>query len=159
MSHFAKVENGIVTEVLVVEQDFINTGALGDPSLWIQTSYNTIGNVHLDPVTRQPDGGIALRGNYAVIGGTYDAVNNVFISPKPFPSWLLNTSTWTWDPPVPRPVVDCNAFGCVENCINTFWNEETQSWGPMDIVTTPYPEDGHIYIWDFTKEEWVLNEN
>ena len=59
---------------------------------------------------------------------------------------------------LPRPVVDCNAFGCVENCINTFWNEETQSWGPMDIVTTPYPEDGHIYIWDFTKEEWVLNE-
>jgi hypothetical protein len=38
MSHFAKVENGIVTDVTVAEQDFIDSGALGDPSLWVQTS-------------------------------------------------------------------------------------------------------------------------
>jgi hypothetical protein len=106
MSHFAKVENGIVTEVLVVEQDFINTGALGDPALWIQTSYNTRGCVHYDPVTREPDGGVALRGNYAVIGGTYDVVNDVFVDPQPFPSWSLDTSTWLWKPPVPRPEND-----------------------------------------------------
>ena len=149
MSYFAKVENGVVIEVLSVEQDFIDTGALGDPSLWIQTSYNTVGNVHLDPVTRQPDGGIALRGNYAVIGSIYDAVNDVFIPPKPFPSWSLNTTTWLWNPPVPRPEDDT---------INKIWNEDTLSWGPMEVVTTPYPEDGHVYIWDFAKEEWVLNE-
>ena len=149
MSHFAKVENGVVTELLTVEQDFIDTGALGDPSLWIQTSYNTIGSVHLDPVTRQPDGGIALRGNYAVIGGIYDAVNDVFYEKQPFPSWTLDTTTWLWNPPVPRPEDDS---------INKIWNEDTQSWGPLDIVTTPYPEDGHVYIWDLAKEEWVLNE-
>lgn len=39
MSHFAKVENGIVTHVIVAEQDFINSGLVGDPSIWIQTSY------------------------------------------------------------------------------------------------------------------------
>jgi len=148
MSHFAKVENGIVTQVLTVEQDFIDTGALGDPSLWIQTSYNTRGCVHYGQ-DKQPDGGIALRGNYAAIGGTYDAVNDVFIDPQPFPSWLLNTSTWRWEPPIPRPENDN---------INTIWHEDTQSWGPMEVVTTPYPEDGHVYVWDFAKEEWVLNE-
>jgi hypothetical protein len=144
--------------VLIVEQDFIDTGALGDPSLWVQTSYNTIGNVHVDPVTRQPDGGVALRGNYAVIGGTYDAVNDVFIDPKPYPSWTLDTSTWLWEPPVPRPEANCDV-NCTDVCINTIWNEETQSWGPLPVVTTPYPEDGHTYIWDFAKEEWVLNES
>jgi hypothetical protein len=146
MSHFAKIENGIVTEVLVVEQDFINTGALGDPSLWVQTSYNTRGNVHVDPVTKQPDGGVALRGNYAVIGGTYDAVNDVFYEAQPYPSWTLDTSTWLWEPPIPRIEGDL---------VNTIWNEDTQSWGPLPVVTTPYPEDGGIYIWDIAKQEWV----
>lgn len=154
MSHFAKVENGIVTEVLVVEQDFIDTGALGDPSLWIQTSYNTLGSVHLG-TDRKPDGGIALRGNYAAVGSTYDAEHDVFISKRPFPSWSLNTTTWLWEPPVPRPTNDCNTLGCTEDCIRTVWNEETQSWGAMEIVTTPYPEDGNVYIWDIAKQEWV----
>lgn len=158
MSHFAKVENGIVTQVLVVEQDFINTGALGDPSLWIQTSYNTKGTVHYDPITKKPDGGVALRGNYAIIGGTYDAVNDVFIDPQPYPSWILNTSTWVWEPPIPRPTTSCDSNGCDDVCINTIWHEDTQSWGPMDIVEVPYPEDGKNYIWDIAKQEWVLNE-
>ena len=81
MSHFAKInENNVVTEVIVAEQDFINSGAVGDPAAWIQTSYNTRGNVHLGP-DGNPDGGVALRGNYAGIGYTYDAVNDVFVAP------------------------------------------------------------------------------
>jgi len=84
MSHFAKVENGIVTQVLVAEQDFINTGAMGHG--WIQTSYNTHGGVH-------NEGGTPLRKNYAGVGYTYDNDRDAFIPPQPFPSWILNEDT------------------------------------------------------------------
>jgi hypothetical protein len=93
MSHFAKIENNIVTQVIVAEQDFIDTGILGDPSQWIQTSYNTRGGVHLN-------GGTPLRKNYAGIGYTYDSVLDAFIPPKPHASWLLNEDTCQWHPPV-----------------------------------------------------------
>ena len=92
MSHFAKVENGIVTQVIVAEPDFIATGALGDPAAWIQTSYNTQGNQHPE--------GRPLRGNYAGIGYTYDAENDVFIAPKPSDDAILNMQTWLWELPV-----------------------------------------------------------
>ena len=111
MSHFAKVENGIVTQVLVVEPDFVATGALGDPGSWIQTSYNTINNQHTQ-------GGEPLRGNYAGIGYTYDAENVVFIPPKPYQSWMLQRATWSWVPPMPAPA-DGKPYT---------WNEETKSW-------------------------------
>ena len=110
MSHFAKVENGIVTQVIVVEQDVLNTGLWGDPSLWVQTSYNTIGGQHPE--------GRPLRGNYAGIGFIYDKTNDVFYAPQPYPSWTIATPTWTWTPPVPRPTDDK---------LYT-WNEETKTW-------------------------------
>jgi hypothetical protein len=110
MSHFAKVENGIVTQVIVAESDFIATGALGDPAAWIQTSYNTVGNQHPE--------GRPLRGNYAGIGYTYDAGNDVFYAPQPFPSWILSIDTWTWGAPVDYPT-----DGKVYN-----WDEATLSW-------------------------------
>ena len=91
MSHFAKIENGIVTQVIVAEPDFIATGALGDPAAWVQTSYNTIGNQHPE--------GRPLRGNYAGIGYTYDAENDVFVAPKPADDATLNTTTWLWEVP------------------------------------------------------------
>ena len=91
MSHFAKVENNLVTQVIVAEPDFIATGALGDPAAWVQTSYNTIGNQHPE--------GRPLRGNYAGIGYTYDAENDVFIAPKPADDATLNTTTWLWEIP------------------------------------------------------------
>lgn len=117
MSHFAKVINGIVTEVLVVNQDVLNTGLFGDPALWIQTSYNTRGGVHYGP-DGLPDGGEPLRKNYAGIGYTYDPVRDAFYEPKPYPSWVLNDDTCFWEAPVPRPN-DGNIY---------FWDEETQSW-------------------------------
>lgn len=117
MSHFAKVVNGIVEEVTVAEQDFIDAGYLGDPSLWVQTSFNTKGNVHYGP-DGNPDGGVALRGNYAFIGGTYDKENDVFYEPQPFPSWTLNRSTWLWEPPVPYHQ-DGNQY---------IWDEPTKNW-------------------------------
>jgi hypothetical protein len=91
MSHFAKVENNLVTQVIVAEPDFIATGALGDPAAWVQTSYNTIGNQHPN--------GTPLRGNYAGIGYTYDKENDVFVAPKPSDDATLNTTTWLWEVP------------------------------------------------------------
>jgi hypothetical protein len=118
MSHFAKVENGIVTQVIVAEQDFIDSGHAGDPGDWVQTSYNTRGGVHYGQ-DGNPDGGLALRLNYAGIGYIYDAVADVFYRASPYPSWLLNTADYTWQAPVPYPADENKHFA---------WNEDTQSW-------------------------------
>ena len=117
MSHFAHVQNGIVDNVIVAEQDFINSGAVGPANEWVQTSYNTRGNVHYGQ-DGQPDGGVALRGNYAGVGYTYDAQNDVFYAPQPFPSWILNHSTWLWESPVPYPT-DGKFYT---------WDEATKNW-------------------------------
>lgn len=126
MSHFAKVENGIVTNVIVAEQEFINTGALGDPSQWVQTSYNTYHGVHYGP-DRKPDGGVALRGNYAGVGAIYDAVHDVFYPPRPkdhnnieCASWTISAPNWTWTPPIPMPTGEDNYY----------WDETKQTWLP-----------------------------
>jgi hypothetical protein len=95
MSHFAKVIDGIVAEVLVIEQDVIDTGAFGDPSLFVQTSYNTYGGQHPDD---RP-----LRKNYAGVGDTYDAERDAFYAPPPFASWTLNEDTCLWTAPTPYP--------------------------------------------------------
>jgi len=97
MSHFAKVENGIVTQVMVVEKEVLDLGHWGDPSLFVQTSYNTSGGVHRL-------GGTPMRKNYAGIGYTYDAGRDAFIPPKPFASWILDEGTCLWSAPTPMPV-------------------------------------------------------
>ena len=104
MGHFAKVLNGVVQQVIVAEPDFFNTFVDSSPGEWIQTSYNTRGNVHYAPNSNEPDGGVALRGNYAGIGYIYDRTNDVFYPPKPFDSWSISVETnWLWNPPVPYP--------------------------------------------------------
>jgi len=125
MSYFAKVEDGVVTEVLAVEQEQIDTGMWGNPSLWIQTSFNTKGGVHYGQ-NGKPDGGIALRGNYAGIGHIYDKANDVFYPPRPVDrnqilcsSWTISAPNWTWTPPI------------------------------------PYPDDKNFYDWDETTTNWV----
>jgi len=117
MSHFAKVEQGIVTQVIVAEQDFIDTVLVGDPCKWIQTSYNTRHNIHYDS-SGNPDGGIALRGNFAGIDYVYDKENDVFYPPKPHNSWTLNKEIWDWMPPVEYPK-DGSFYK---------WNELIQEW-------------------------------
>ena len=94
MSHFAKVTDGKVTQVIVAEKEFFDTYVDSTPGEWIQTSYNTQGGKHLL-------GGTPLRGNYAGIGYTYDRANDVFYAPKPGDDWVLNTTTWTWENPNP----------------------------------------------------------
>ena len=108
MSHFAQVVDGIVTQVLVIEQDVIDTGFFGTG--WIQTSYNTQGGAHPE--------GRPLRKNYAGIGYTYDPVRDAFISPKPYPSWVLNEDTCLWAAPVACPTDDKMYT----------WDEVTNTW-------------------------------
>lgn len=109
MSHFARVTaQGIVEQVIVAEQDFIDT--LPDRTSWVQTSYNTRGGQHPE--------GRPLRKNYAGIGYSYDSVRDAFIPPKPYPSWVLNENTCLWDAPTPYPT-----DGKIYN-----WDENTQQW-------------------------------
>ena len=98
MAHYAKVENNLVTNVIVAEQEFIDT----QDGTWVQTSYNTRGNVHYGQ-DKEEDDGVALRGNYAGIGDTYDSTNDVFYEPKPYASWTLGTNSWLWNAPINHP--------------------------------------------------------
>ena len=101
MSHFAKIDsNNIVENVIVAEKDFINSGVVGDEFLWVQTSYNN-----------------NFRGKYAANGDTWDKVNEVFISPQPYPSWTLDAD-FNWQAPISRPT-----DGLIYS-----WNEETLAW-------------------------------
>ena len=95
MSHFAEISGSTVTRVIVAEQDFINSGAVGTGSNWIQTSYNTHGGVHYGP-DGEPDGGVALRKNYAGVGYTYNSGSDAFISPQP-PNFVSSSLTFYED--------------------------------------------------------------
>jgi len=120
MSHFAKVNNGIVEQVIVAEPEFFNTFVDSSPGQWIQTSYNTHGGVHYNPDTGEPsiDQTKALRKNYAGIGYTYDLDRDAFIPPQPYASWVLNEETCLWDSPIPYPT-DGNTYK---------WDELTLNW-------------------------------
>jgi hypothetical protein len=89
MSHFAKVVNGIVVQVIVAEPEFFDTFVDSSPGTWIQTSYNTYGGQHPE--------GRPLRKNYAGIGYTYDSTRDAFIPPKPEGNWTLNEETCLWE--------------------------------------------------------------
>lgn len=110
MAHFAKVEDGIVTQVIVAEQDVIDSGLFGDPASWVQTSYNTYGGQHPE--------GRPLRKNFAGIGYTYDAERDAFIAPRIFDSWNLNEETCLWEPPIPYPE-DGKLYS---------WDDENLAW-------------------------------
>ena len=117
MGHFAKVVDGKVTQVIVAEPEFFQTFVDSSPGAWLQTSYNTRGNVHYGQ-DGQPDGGVALRGNYAGVGYSYDAQADAFIPPQPYTSWVLSPLTFLWEAPVAMPT-DGKPYA---------WDEATQSW-------------------------------
>ena len=116
MAHYAKIVDGVVTNVIVAEQDFIDT----QEGIWVQTSYNTQGGQHLL-------GGTPLRKNYAGIGYIYDSTRDAFYTSKPFPSWALNETTCLWEAPVAYPDDDKNYA----------WNEDTTSW--TEVTDAPIP--------------------
>jgi hypothetical protein len=96
MAHFAKVVDGIVTQVIVAEPEFFDTFIDTSAGEWVQTSYNTYGGVHIL-------GGTPLRKNFAGIGFTYDKSLDAFIPPKPYPSWVLNEESCLYEPPITKP--------------------------------------------------------
>ena len=106
MSHFARVENGFVAQVIVAEQDFVDK----QPGKWVQTSYNTRAGVN-------SRGGLALRKNYAGIGYVYDEKRDAFYALQPYKSWALDEKTCQWTPPVAMPT---KGFWS--------WDEKTLSW-------------------------------
>ena len=105
MAHFAKVQDGIVTQVIVAEPEFFDTFVDSSPGEWIQTSYNTRGGVHYQPDSNIPsaDQSKALRKNYAGIGYTYDRERDAFIPPKPYSRWVLDEQTCLWVAPTQYP--------------------------------------------------------
>jgi hypothetical protein len=108
MAHFAEIdEKGIVKRVIVADQSFIDSGKVGDPKNWVQTSYN--GNI---------------RKNYAGIGFSLDKSLDAFVPPKPFDSWVLDANTARWKAPreIPRDGKDY------------VWNEERKGW---DLTEKP----------------------
>ena len=122
MSHFAKIENGIVTQVIVAEQDFIDT----QEGTWVQTSYNTRGGVHYQPDSNTPseDQSKALRKNYAGRGYVYDAGRDAFYQQQPFSSWVLNESECVWYAPLDYPQ-DGNKYRWDEDL---YQSDNTQGW-------------------------------
>jgi hypothetical protein len=110
MAHYALIEDGVVVNVLVAEQDFIDTMS----GTWVQTSYNTQAGVHLL-------GGTPLRKNYAGIGMVYDVDRDAFYVPQRYPSWSLNEDTCIWEAPVAHPTDE----------LNYTWDEETLSWAEV----------------------------
>jgi hypothetical protein len=115
MSHFAKVKDGKVVQVIVAEKEFFDTFVDTSAGTWLQTSYNTLANQHPE--------GRPLRGNYAGIGYTYDATNDVFYAPQPYPSWTLNNTTWTWEAPVAM-----STDGKIYK-----WNESITNWEEVTL--------------------------
>ena len=120
MAHFAKIdENNMVIGVLVIEQGLIDSGMFGEPSSFIQTSYNTYGSVHTL-------GGTPLRKNYAGVGYAYDSTRDAFIPQQPHASWVIDEETCLWNAPTPYPD-DGKVYS---------WEEETLSW-----IEVEFPEE------------------
>jgi len=142
MAHFAKVVDGIVTEVIVAEQDFIDSMLDTTPGTWIKCSYNTRKGVHYesDGVTPSADQTKALRKNYPGIGFKYDKQADAFHSQRPynpetnvvFNSWTLNTTTYAWEPPTPRPTDGSHYEWNETTTAWERWNPETRTFEPLD---------------------------
>lgn len=124
MAHLAKIQNGIVVQVIPASQDAVDAGVFG--SEWVQTSYNTFGGQHRF-------GGTPLRKNYAGIGYSYDTERDAFIPPKPYASWVLDEDTCLWNAPVAMPsIIQPTEF---ETGTSYVWNEETTSWDEVIVPT------------------------
>ena len=126
MAHYAKVLNGKVIDSIVADQEFMGEFVDSTPGEWIQTSYNTRGGVHYkeDGTTPSADQSKALRKNFGSRDMEYDSVADAFHSPKPYPSWTLNSTTFLWEPPVEEPTATDD--------IEYVWNESNKSWDKVE---------------------------
>jgi len=139
MAYFANVENGVVTNVIVADQEFINSGVL--PGLWLETTFGALGGVVY--VDNKPTDLPSVRKNYAGIGDTYDLILDAFVPKKPYSNWVLNETTCLWEPPIPYPT-----DGAYYK-----WNEDLTQWDY--VAPYPPPNDGNLYIWDSETQQWV----
>lgn len=130
MAHFAKVIGGVVQEVIVADQEFINSGHVGEPTQWVQTSYNTRGGKHYEPDsdTESADQTKALRKNFAGIGDTYDSTRDAFYKAQPYSSWTLNETTCIWEAPVDYPSVTTYTENSVTKDYHITWDETNTRW-------------------------------
>lgn len=115
MPHFAHIRDGVVDSVICIDEETLSTGYWGDPSEWVQTSYNTHGGIHPE--------GRPLRKNYAGIGYIYDTVRDAFIPPQPFPSWVLSEASCLWAAPSEMP----------DDGEKYEWNEGSLSWEKSNL--------------------------
>jgi hypothetical protein len=126
MGHYALVVNNIVQQVIVAHADFINEVMQPETpeGQWIKTSYNTRGGIHYEPnsFNPSPDQAKSLRYNFAGIGSIYYPDADAFSIPAPYPSWVLDTNTYTWQAPVPYPADFGDGVSIYE------WDEEGQQW-------------------------------
>jgi|TARA_R110000823_G_C15937496_1_gene500085 hypothetical protein len=130
MSHFAKVKDGLVEDVIVADQGYIDKLPLESGVTWVQTSYNTAGGVHYGQ-DKNPDGGVALRKNFAGISDIYDAGRDAFYQQKLWPSHILNEDTCIWEPPVPDPnPVDSDGLPLLP--LTYVWDEDQVKWVEID---------------------------
>lgn len=159
MAHYAELDsNNIVLQVIVVRnEDCLDENGqesetaginylksiFGENRTWLKTSYNTRANVYYtgyNPDVISEDQSKALRKNYAGIGFSYNAEFDAFIEPKPYPSWILNTNKFVYEPPIPRPS-DHMQPDYVNNIIKFYnWDENSVSW-TFESTTIPdwYP--------------------
>ena len=145
MAHYAKlgINSKVIAVHVVSDNDCLNASGVEDEEvgrqfmerihnwpLWKKTSYNTSGGKH-------KNGGTPLRGNYAGIGMTYDEDNDIFISKKPYASWVLDVPSASWKSPI-GDAPELTQEQKDQNTANTHrwsytWNEAGQSW---DLVNT-----------------------
>tara|TARA_Y100000385_G_C12700356_1_gene470271 strand:- start:215 stop:559 length:345 start_codon:yes stop_codon:yes gene_type:complete len=114
MAHWARVKGGIVTQVIIAEEEYFQTYIDDEPGEWLQTSYNTRAGQH-------DLGGTPLRKNFAGVGYVYDSTRDAFYPPQPYASWILDESTCLWEPPVAYPTDDKMYQ----------WNETDQAWNEV----------------------------
>jgi hypothetical protein len=132
MAHFAKVRDGIVRNVIVADEEFINSYDDGEAGVWIQVSYNVFGGLYIDPETREAvenqeemisEHPSRRRKNYPSVGYKYNKVLDFFYPPQPYPSFTLNNDTGLWEAPTPRP----------DDGKSYRWNEEELSWVEINV--------------------------
>jgi hypothetical protein len=129
---FAKLNaDSIVENIIVADQSFIE--ALPDAASYFETFEDA-------------NGAAAKFYNYAMIGGTFDAVKKAFVAKRPFASWNLDAK-FIWQPPVAEPATKAG--------FAYFWDESSVNWKEVELPNKEYPTDGKTYKWDFTTKEWI----
>ena len=168
MAHYAKInENNIVEEVIVVSDNQLNPNKWLSELLggtWVQTSYNSRDGIHYSSNSNTPSGKPHLRCNYAGIGFIYDPEIDVFYNPEaPFPSWVLNKTTYIWESTIPKPTdgpswwnedtKEWIKFPKLLQFNSWIWNNELQQYEPP----VPMPINGGPWSWDEIDQEWYLS--